>query len=772
MELPCIVSHVAYRNDNGFAILACTLDTASSKYSEKVKAEAKAATNKKYGTFTVSVGMLGTEENPVGGEYIFVGEWQNNAKYGLQFKADMFYQGVPTTEAGLVSFLRALPNIKESRSRAILAKWGVQGTIDILDHNPYVLTEINGITDKRVPPIKEAWDSKKYLRDLFDWLTLHKIPTTLADKIYKKWGKTSLEVLTDNPYKLVELYGVGFVTADKIAHQIKEVVSIDYRVTACLKYVLEENTWSESNLYMPYREMAKKVVDLINECDESMMLNSDNTQIAKRIAPSIKNNPTVFGALKDKIDGSVSVYLLPILQKEERIAKMLYTRSKSEQKKSKMFCDDRDIAAAEAAISDFHGKDIKLDQTQKDAIKSAFNSKITVITGGGGTGKSTLCQCIYKLAQNKNLTVRMMSPTGKAAQVLSEKTGCGASTIHRSLRMLPDDDEPKEQILEDIVIIDEISMSGIDTMYAILSAMERNQIGNLILVGDKNQLPSVSPGNFLFDIMAGGVANVVTLDRVHRQDENSYIAILANDMAGGKVIEIPEDASDIHWTNLNPDTYKTDLNRFIDKYLEEGKDIDDLQVISPMKKGTCGVNQTNAILQERMAIKNGTQGKFIQRGFNKFFVGDRVIQTENNYEKEVFNGDMGIIVDIGERAKDIKVSDQQEKFVTVAYYDRELTYYGESIDEIILAWAITVHKFQGSQSKEILLILASEAQIMMTKELVYTAFTRAEKMLHVMGHANMLRVAPTRSSIRKRYTNLIKLLEEHKKQEILFDRLK
>jgi exodeoxyribonuclease V alpha subunit len=370
-----------------------------------------------------------------------------------------------------------------------------------------------------------------------------------------------------------------------------------------------------------------------------------------------------------------------------------------------------------------------------------------------------ICRCIFNLAQEKNLTIRMMSPTGKAAQVLETKTGCGASTIHRGLKMRPGDDLPREDITEDILLIDEISMCGVDTMYAMLRAMEENIWGNIVFVGDKNQLPSVSAGNFLSDIIEAGCANVITLDKIHRQSEDSFISLLANEISRGKVVEVPDNAVDIEWHTLRVDTFHQDLLEFIDQYLEQGNNIDDLQIMSPMKKGPCGVFKLNEVIQEKMANLNGTLEDVFQRGFTKFHVGDKVIQVENNYEKMIFNGDMGTITELGEKIVDPLKSDQKEKFVIVDFYGDEMTFYGDEIDQLHLAWCITVHKFQGSQAPNIVFVMASEAQIMMSKELVYTAFTRAEKQLDIFGHENMLRIAPTRSVIRKRYTNFPRIIE-------------
>lgn len=416
-------------------------------------------------------------------------------------------------------------------------------------------------------------------------------------------------------------------------------------------------------------------------------------------------------------------------------------------------------------------KKIILDDSQKEAIRSAFSHKITVITGPAGSGKSLICRYIYQIAKEAGMSIRMMSPTGKAAQVLSEKTGCPAQTIHRGLGMKPGDDSIRYMITEDILLIDEVSMCGIDTMYAIMKALENNRWANIVLVGDKQQLPSVSPGNFISDIIESGCANIVTLNRIHRQDEGSYIALLSNEISKGKVVEIPETANDIKWNKLRVDSFHEELGKYIDNYLIS-KDMSDLQILSPMKKGICGVFKLNEVVQKKMADINGTSEKSLVIGFSKFFIGDRVIQMSNNYEKDAFNGDIGIIKNLGEKILDITESDKKEKFIIVDFSGEDKEYIGSEIEQLNLAWAITIHKYQGSQSKFVVFIMAEEAQVMMSKELIYTAFTRAAKNLDIFGHENMLRVAPTRSVISKRYTNTKQIIEELKSGTKVLDVMK
>ena len=682
----------------------------------------------------------------------------------MQFKANFYYQEIPTSSSSLKLFLMSLPNIKEQRSENIIKHFGVQGTIDMLDNCPERLIEINGITEKRIPPIKKAWNERRSLRDIYNFLVEHKISVGLADKIFREWGTKSISVLQENPYRLAELYGVGFQTADQVAHKILKDIPVGHRLFACMKYILGECLYSDGNLCLPYKEMKMKVLDLLKDCDETQSKDFPFGVYNAEIPNVVKSNLNMFTCIRLKSDKTDYIYLTSVYEKEVYIADSICQRA---QYNNDLSVNDEDLCNAQSDIVKFYGREISLDQSQKDAIVSAFKNKITIITGGGGTGKSTICRAIFSIAQKRGYSIRMMSPTGKAAQVLSEKTGFKASTIHRSLRLVPGTDYG-EAIRESIVLVDEVSMSGIDTMYAVFAALEDNRRCNIVFVGDKNQLPSVSPGSFLNDILQSGAVNVVTLDRVHRQDEKSFISLLANEISKGKVVSIPSEANDIKWVNLNPDTLESDLNMFIDKYLISGKKMEDLQIMAPMKKGTCGVHNLNSIIQKKMSELNNTEGKFIVRSFDKFFVGDRVIQIENNYDKDVFNGDMGTVVDLGERVKDASVSDKKEKFLVVDFYGTKLSYYGEEIDQIQLAWAITVHKFQGSQSKEILFIMSSQAECMMTKELIYTAMTRPSKMLTIFGNLSMLQLAPTKSSVRRRYTNLCKFIEERKSGIQLF----
>ncbi len=771
MELPVIIDKVVFRNEKGFAILAAALNAYSPKYLPELEdIVAKNTKKTAYNNFIISVGDLDPHEHCEGGEYIFIGDFIKHEKYGEQFKSTFRYREIPNTEEGMVAYLKdEMPNIGKVRSLEMVRKFSVAGILKIMDENPNRLTEINGLTEKRIPAIKEKWDKEADRRRLYLWLSDHGVPPEVGKKAYGVWGSESFKILTDNPYKLTEIDGYSFVKADALAHKILKVVPKKKRLVACMQFELEKNLRSNSNLCMPYKSFQEAILETLTQGNEQNNIKENMIEYTSLINECIKENLDLFTAVKNITETSngAYVYLRDIWEKEKYIAKSIYHRAietkhhrpSSERDVEEPKLSDEELEEAEKDIAKFNGKEIVLDETQKLAIRSAFENKISVITGGGGTGKSTICRCIFHLAQEKKMPIRMMSPTGKAAQVLASKTGYPAQTIHRSLGMMPDQNYPKESIREDIVVIDEVSMVGIDTMHAIMCALEGNIWCNIVLVGDSNQLPSVSPGNFLTDIMQSGCANVVRLDKIHRQSEDSYISLLANDVSMGKIVQIPENATDITWHELPNDLFDIMVRNVVKDFIK-GESIDDLQIIAPMYKGIYGVNKINEVVQELMSEVNGTKNRFLKRLFSQFHVGDRVIQIKNNYDKDIFNGDIGVVQEAGRKALNPSVSDEQKDYVTVKFYGNDLIYVEEEIEQLKLAWCITVHKFQGSQSSNIIFIMSDESHMMMSKEILYTAMTRAEKHLDIYGHMRMFKLAPTKSAIRKRYTNMNNVIRE------------
>lgn len=326
MELPVIVERITFRGEKGFAILAANLDPYSTKYTPEMEELMKDCINKKYDTFTISIGMLDSKDELKGGQYIFIGEIKDDKKFGKQFKADFYYQDIPSTKEGLKTFLMTLPNIKESRSELIIEKFGVEGAIHILDNDIGRLTEISGINDRRIPAIKKSWDEKKYLRDLYSWMVEKEIPVSIADKSYNLWGKEALKIIKENPYRLVEIRGIGFLTADKIAHKVDKNISTEFRVTACIKYILTENVFNNSNLCIPYPILKKNLIAILSECDDTLCKKVDSSVYLAVIPVVLKANLDTFTLVKNIKDGAIYIYLKSIWEKEKYIANAIYER--------------------------------------------------------------------------------------------------------------------------------------------------------------------------------------------------------------------------------------------------------------------------------------------------------------------------------------------------------------------------------------------------------------------------------------------------------------
>lgn len=754
MELPCMVVRTVYSKDN-FAILSCILNNYSSLYNVGLEDIILKHFPPNKEEFTVSLNSSNIGDMD-GQQCVFVGEFAKHKKYGNQFKSSFFFPDEPSTEDGLRHYLCRLPNIKQMRSEEIIKTFGVAGTIDVFSNHPERLLEINGITQNRLGPIKEIWDKERYHRDLYVWLGENGIDYKIADKIYAKWKTKSKEILLNNPYELTTVDGIGFKLADQIAHRIFPEPNKADRTVACVKHILKEAVYKDGHLCLYLKIVRDEGENLLCSGHEK-----DRMEYRSLIPAVIKNNPSLFVAVRDlvHVPNHIYIYNRIMWDKEKYVADQLFHRSIGKNEVGEI--EENSLMEAEIDAGKFSRKSIILDDTQKEAIRSAFKNRVTVITGSGGSGKSTICRCIYYLAKNKGLSVRMMCPTGKASKVLADKTGAVATTIHRALKIKPNDELPRENIEDDLIIIDEVSMVGLDTMYPLFKAMDSNIWANIVFVGDPNQLPSVSPGNMLFDIINSGCANVVKLDKIHRQSEHSYIPLLANDISQGKCVEIPQDATDISFkTVINAEETVDMVKESIKNFLDEGNDIEDLQVMSPMYKGFGGIIAINSGIQEMMADIHGTKDDCIQGEFSKFYVGDRVLQMVNNYDKEIFNGDMGTVIEVGEKVMDSTKNDKPEKYMLVDFYGDRYTYSGESIKELKVSWCCSVHKYQGSQTPNVIFIMLNEAMVMMNKELVYTAMTRASKKLEIYGHRQLFRFAPTKSVTRKRLTNIVNIVQE------------
>jgi len=557
----------------------------------------------------------------------------------------------------------------------------------------------------------------------------HGVSSTYAVKIYKAYGDNSISVVKENPYRLaLDISGIGFKTADKIARNMGIDPASQIRAEAGIIHVLSELV-DEGHVYYPHDKLMEAAASLLE-------VNRDVLETA--LAALVEQRRAVVEEQK----GERAIYLTPLHIAEVNVSRRLETLVSSPRQLFQIDVE-RAIQWVQQAIR------IELAEMQQEAIRKMFTSKVLVLTGGPGTGKTTLLNCIIRILERKAQRILLASPTGRAARRLAEVTGRDAKTIHRLLEYRPNEGGFKrneENPLEaDLVIIDEASMVDILLMNHLLKAI--SPTATLLLVGDIDQLPSVGPGNMLKDIIASGRVETVRLTEVFRQAQESMIVVNAHRVNRG---EFP--------VGKPPDGKKSDFY-FVErddpqKALEVVKELcarrlprtfrfdpfDDIQVMTPMHKGMAGVANLNAELQ---MLLNPT-GKEVIRGGRCFRIKDKVMQIINNYEKEVFNGDIGRVVGI----------EHEEQKLSVKYEDRVVDYDWSQLDDLVLAYAISIHKSQGSEYPAVVIPILSQHYIMLQRNLLYTAITRAKKLVVLVGSRRAIAIATRNNRVQYRYTAL------------------
>jgi exodeoxyribonuclease V alpha subunit len=739
--LPCVVVKKRFSSAN-FSVLSVIFDTASSAMSGNTHTLPHEWFNGKE-QFTVQVSTdfeIKIEENM---SYVFSGLYQEHVRYGPQFKSDYFFPDIPSDEKAMLRYLDMMPNIGPVRASMIVDRFGISRVEDIIENEPMLLSEISGITEERATKISEEWKMGKALRDVFLWLCNHDVPTSHASKIVDKYKDRTIEVLNDNPYVLTSVKGMGFKTVDALAHRIFDSVPGDMRVLHGTLYSLGE-ALSDGHLCVPAENLSKVVKHHLDEFKPQENFDDLFQQALRSYLVLARTSGRVF------------VYLPWVFKGEATVSKIIASMASYE---SRYEASDEDIDMAEEELLSYLDREISLDELQSEAVMSAFNNKITVISGGGGTGKSTICRCIRTICMRKGLTVSFLTPTGAAAKVISEKTSADGMTIHRALGMIPGSGpNPDCQITSNILVVDEFSMVGIDTLPHLLGAISDIAVTNIVFVGDPQQLPSVSAGNFLSDIIAtcDDVANVVILDRIHRQSETSYIPVVADDMSNGIYRGIPEDATDVSMVEVsNEMEAMTSIMGMVSEYARSHGSVDGLQVLSPMYKGMAGVESLCSGIQVMIHDDDSTT---MAHKNSVFYIGDRVMHMVNNYEKDVYNGNIGTVVDMG--SKLITPEDLHErKFLVVEYDGRQILYVDKEIDEVRVCWCCTIHKYQGSQIDNVILAVTKSNYRMMSRELIYTGVTRAAEKLTLVGSEAMLRRASEISIIKRRFTNTTKMID-------------
>ncbi len=700
-HLRCVVERITYRNEeNGYTVLKTAVKNASD--------------------LVTVVGIM--PETHVGSVLSLEGFWKTDAKYGKQFSVVKFEETLPATVYGIEKYLGSglVKGVGPKFARRIVEKFG-KDTLDVIEEEPDRLLEVAGIGKVRVERIKKSWVDQKEIKNIMLFLQGHEVSTAHATKIYKAYGSDSISVVTENPYRLADdIWGIGFKTADTIAEKLGIGKNRFIRLRSGILYTL--NKLSENGHCFALREQLIHTAVTLLEVEEA--------ELQAALDEMLKSD--------DLISDEEAIYLPPFYHAETGCARRLQLLM-TEDRQLKMNPDQIiDRIQAQSRIA--------YDEIQLQAIRTAVSSKVMILTGGPGTGKTTTTNGIIAAYRHSGSRVILAAPTGRAAKRMSEATGLEAKTIHRLLEYKPPEGYQinEEKPLEgDVLILDECSMIDLLLMYNLLKALPKHM--TLILVGDTDQLPSVGAGNVLRDMIDSGCIPVVRLTRIFRQAQGSRIIMNAHRINKGEALDLRGGAqSDFFFASKDTNEEildllvnycKTNLPRYY-----HADPINDIQVLTPMQRGDCGAANLNQLLQE--ALNPGDL--FLRRGGTQYRLHDKVMQIRNNYDKEVFNGDIGRIVQV----------DPEERELTVDFDGRQVLYDVSELDELVLAYAVTIHKSQGSEYPIVVMPITMSHFVMLQRNLLYTGVTRAKKILVLIGSKKALYYAEKNETTTGRNTRL------------------
>ncbi len=706
-KLRGVVEHITYQNpENGWSVM-------------KVKV-------KDYKDLVTLTGSL--LDVPVGSVLLCEGQWKVDARYGQQYVVESWEEVMPATIYGIEKYLGSglIKGIGPAYARAIVSRFGLE-ILEVIENDIERLLEVPRLGRKRMEKIRESWEKQKDIKEVMVFLQGYGVSTAYAAKIYRQYQKDAIKTVKENPYKLADdIWGIGFKTADGIASKMGYENNDPRRCRSGILYTLNRLA-EEGHVYAEPEQLVTAAKEL---------LQADEEPIRKAIADMIE--------AKDLIADNDVLYLPPFYHAENGSAKRL-TSLLSES----LFSD---MAAEEAVpYGNQSNNGIVYDEVQQAAIKQALESKVMVLTGGPGTGKTTTTQGIIAAFKSRGMQILLAAPTGRAAKRMTEATGMEAKTIHRLLEYNPMDGYKRndENPLEgDALIVDECSMIDIMLFYNLMKAIPANMC--LILVGDIDQLPSVGAGNVLRDIIDSQRIPVVRLTRIFRQAQTSRIVMNAHAINAGRFPNISngkdtdfffikaEDAEAI--PQLIVSLVRDRLSR---AYSYNPKEI---QVLTPMQRGNVGAGNLNTELQNAL----NPSGESLTRGGYTFRRGDKVMQIRNNYDKNVFNGDIGYV----------NAVDTTERTLTVIYDGRLVEYDVSELDELTLAYAVTIHKSQGSEFPVVVIPVTMKHFVMLQRNLIYTGITRAKKICVLVGTTKALAYAIKQNTVSKRNTKLKERLNE------------
>ena len=710
--LRCVVERITYQNtENGYTVLKCAA--------------------KNYKDLVTVVGIM--PEIHVGAVLSLEGMWKMDSKYGRQFSAEKFEETLPATVYGIEKYLGSglIKGVGPKFAKRIVAKFG-KDTLDIIEKNPDALNNVEGIGKVRVERIKKSWQEQKEIKNIMLFLQSHEVSTSHATRIFKTYGNKSIQIVQENPYRLADdIWGIGFKTADRIAEKMGFEKDRFIRLRSGILYAL--NKLAENGHCFAVRDQ------LIQKAKE--LLETDIPELEITLDEMMRTG--------DVIRYEEAIYLPPFYYSETGCAKRLLRLLET---KSETKADAENIVK-----SVIQNAAIAYDEIQEEAIRTAVNSKVMVLTGGPGTGKTTTTMGIISALQMMGCQILLAAPTGRAAKRMAETTGMEAKTIHRLLEYkMPDGYQKNEEhpLEGDVLILDECSMVDVMLMYNLLKAVPPQM--SLILVGDTDQLPSVGPGNVLKDVIASGIVPVIRLTRIFRQAQGSRIIMNAHRINRGEPIDMRGGKdSDFFFAQKETNEEVVDtLVRYCTKNLPNYYHVDafrDIQVLTPMQRGICGAANLNQLLQEAM----NPCSLFLKRGGTQYRLGDKVMQIRNNYDKEVFNGDIGTISKV----------DIEERELAVCYDGRDVTYDISELDELTLAYAVTIHKSQGSDYPIVVMPFTMSHFVMLQRNLLYTGVTRAKKILVLIGEKKAVFYAVGNETTTGRNTKLAEYLAKNSKRE-------
>ena len=690
------------------------------------------------------VTVVGNFMAPIPGEILKMqGEWANHPKFGEQFKVVHYKSLVPASVAGVEKYLGSglIKGIGPVMAKRIVKKFEKE-TLDIIEQEVEKLTEVDGIGRKRIEMIKKAWADQKEIRQVMIFLQSHGVSSAYVTKIFKTYGNESIEVVQENPYRLAtDIFGIGFLTADRIAEKLGFAKDSELRAEAGILYVLHQLA-DEGHVYYPFQP-------LVNKCQE--ILEVDQEILSRALTSLNAEKKIVIDDLQEKESKAdyQAVYLAKFHLSETNIAARLKALINAP-KSIRPIDPDKALKWVQKQL------DITLASKQIDAVRRAVMDKVLVITGGPGTGKTTIVNAILKIFVKSGIKLLLAAPTGRGAKRMSEATGYEAKTIHRLLEysiqkggFQKNDQTP---LRCDLLIVDEASMIDTILMHHLLKAIPPRV--TFILVGDVNQLPSVGAGNVLHDIIASGAVPVMELNEIFRQARESLIIVNAHKIKQGLMPAFKPSGhklADFYFIEQEePEKVLGIILELVKERIPKrfGFDpIDDIQVLTPMHKGMVGAGNLNLELQN--ALNPGPDS--LSRGGKNFRINDKVMQVQNDYEKEVFNGDLGRIVRINLEAQE----------VTIDFDGKKVPYDYPDLDEVVLAYAISIHKSQGSEYPAVVIPILTQHYVLLQRNLIYTAVTRGKKLVVMVGSKKALAMGIGNDKTKKRYTHLRHRLAEN-----------